>query len=50
MEQRSYNTDLTDQQWEIVKKYIPIHQGRGRKAQDSKPLIINAILYLVHIS
>jgi transposase len=40
----SYRTDLTENQWQIIKKWIPI-QKKGPK-QVCRRRIINAILYL----
>ena len=48
MEPSNYSTDLSEEQWSIIKQYLPIHKGRGRRPQDSMRDILNAILYLVH--
>jgi Transposase and inactivated derivatives len=42
---RHYDTDLTEKQWEIIKKLLP-KQKTGRKPIDRRR-IINAIFYLV---
>ena len=42
-----YDTDLTDQQWDIVGPLLPVNKGRGRPAELDLRLVLNAILYLV---
>lgn len=49
MSRQAYKTDLTDQQWEIIKPLLPpakSQSGRGRKRQVDLREIVNAILYL----
>ncbi len=42
-----YDTDLTDQQWDILSPLLPINKGRGRPTELDLRLVLNAILYLV---
>ncbi len=44
MEKR-YPTDLTDDQWELVKPHV--HAGRGRPPSVDRREVVNAILYLL---
>lgn len=44
--ERKYPSDLTDRQWQFVRKLIPARKRVGRPPQDRR-LILNAILYLV---
>lgn len=49
MERRAYKTDLTDQQWELLKPLLPdakSENGRGRKRQVDLREVVNAILYI----
>jgi putative transposase len=48
MEHKRYSTDLTDEQWEIIKKYLPqpVNRGANLRKWDLR-IVINAILYLV---
>ena len=43
---RSYPSDLTDQQWEIIKKMIPAARAGGRKRSTDTRRVVDAILYL----
>ncbi len=43
----AYNTDLTDQQWDIVSPLFPVKSGRGRPVELDLRVVLNAILYLV---
>lgn len=45
MLKRKYASNLTDQQWQVLKKLLPGPKKRGRKPIDRRR-IINAILYL----
>lgn len=48
MTRKSYKTDLTDQQWKIIKPLLPPSKskvGRGRKRTIDTREIVNAILY-----
>jgi len=44
---KPYPTDLTDAQWEDLKRYLPDPCNQGRKMKWSYREIINGILYLV---
>jgi putative transposase len=43
--QRGYETDLSDEQWEIVRPLV--EAKTGRQARVSRRQIVNAILYVV---
>ena len=43
---RSYPSDLTDQQWEIIKDLIPAARSGGRPRTTNVRLVVNAVLYL----
>jgi putative transposase len=43
---RSYPSDLTDQQWELIKEMIPIARSGGRPRTTEVRFVVNAILYL----
>lgn len=43
---RSYPSDLTDQQWEIIKKMIPTARSGGRKRTTDTRRVVDAVLYL----
>lgn len=45
---KRYKTDLSDEQWKIISRYLPQKQGPGRKPEYDIREIINAILYVVH--
>ena len=42
----SYDTDLGDKEWDIIKEFLPTTKRRGRKRTDMR-LVVNAILYLL---
>ena len=42
--QRGYETDLTDEQWELIE--FLVEAKKGRKASVSRREIVNAILYV----
>jgi putative transposase len=50
MNRKSYPSDLTDEQWEIIRPLVPKRQAgkAGRPREVSQREIINAIFYLVH--
>ncbi len=48
MERASYSTDLTDRQFEIIRKYLPSPSMTGRPRLYDFREILNAIFYLVH--
>lgn len=48
MERASYSTDLTDRQFKIIQKYLPLPSKTGRPMGYALREIINAIFYLIH--
>lgn len=40
-----YPTDLTDEQWKLVERFVPKPKSGGRPASYSRRAIVNAILY-----
>ena len=44
---KPYPTDLTDEQWELLKPMLPPDKPRGRKRRVDLRDILNAILYLL---
>ena len=44
---KPYPTDLTDEQWELLKPMLPPDKPRGRRRRVDLRDIINAILYLL---
>lgn len=47
MKRKSYSTDLTDKQWEIISELLPPKALTGRPRELSLREILNAILYIV---
>lgn len=47
MNRKPYPTDLTDEQWELLKLILPPAKRRGRKRKVDFREVINAILYLL---
>jgi putative transposase len=46
---KRYSTDLSDQEWEIIRPLIPPQRmGRGRKREVDEREILNAIFYQIH--
>ena len=45
MDRTNYPSDLTDEQWQIIKRLLPPKSNRGRRPVDRRE-IINAILYV----
>jgi len=45
---RSYPTDLTDVEWEIVEPLIPKPKRRGPKANVDVREVLNGIFYFLH--
>lgn len=43
---RLYPSDLSDQQWEIIKDLIPLARSGGRPRTTDVRLVVNAVLYL----
>ena len=48
MERKKYPSDLTDEQWEILRPLIPSPKWGGRNRSVRIREIINGIFYLVH--
>lgn len=46
MPRTNYSSDVTDEQWELVRKLLPVPAKRGRKPLDRRA-VLNAILYLL---
>jgi len=42
-----YPSDLTDKQWNLIKKHFERPDPRGAKSKNSKRLIVNGIFYIV---
>ncbi len=42
-----YPSDVTDEEWEILKEYIPKPLSGGRPAEHNRREIVNAILYVL---
>jgi putative transposase len=47
MKRIPYSTDLTDEQWEIIKDFIPPEKPGGRPRTLNMREVINAILYVI---
>ena len=47
MSKQQYPTDLTDNQWNLVKELIPPAKSGGRPRSLDRRLVLNAILYVV---
>ncbi|NBD31481.1 MAG: transposase [Cyanobacteria bacterium] len=45
---RSYPTDLTNAEWEIVEPLIPKPQRKGPKANVDVREVLNGIFYFLH--
>jgi len=43
---KSYDSDLTDAEWSMIRPYIPPHPPRGNQPWIPKREIVNAILYV----
>src|SRR6266516_4455545 len=43
----AYPSDLTDQEWEMIRKEVPKAQRRGRKRSVTLREILNAIFYVL---
>jgi putative transposase len=43
---KTYSTDLTDEQWEVIRPFMPAEKKRGRKREVDLREVINAILYM----
>lgn len=47
MTRQAYPSDLSDDEWFLIKPLIPVHQGVGHPQQVDLREIVNAILYWV---
>ena len=47
MSRLPYPSDLSDDEWELIKPLIPVHQGVGHPQEVNLREIVNAILYWV---
>ena len=47
MQRTDYPSDLTDDQWELIKKHIPPARPGGRPRTVDMRVVVNGILYLV---
>ncbi len=45
MSRLAYPSDLNDDEWELIKQLIPVHQGVGHPQMVDLREIVNAILY-----
>jgi putative transposase len=48
MNRKAYRTDLTEQQWKLLKPMLPPPAKRGRKRKTDLREVLNAIFYLLH--
>jgi len=48
MNRKAYRTDLTAQQWSLLKPMLPPSAKRGRKRKTDLREVLNAIFYLLH--
>lgn len=48
MNRKTYPTDLTDEQWKLLKPMLPPPAKRGRKRKVALREVVNAIFYLLH--
>jgi len=46
-EQANYPTDVTDEQWQILRKLLPQPSGRGRPQTVCRRAVVNAVLYVL---
>ena len=47
MTRKNYPSDLTDEEWKQLKKYLPAGNRRGRPPKWEMRTILNAIIYVV---
>jgi putative transposase len=45
---KQYTSDLTDDQWVVLQRVIPVNKGPGRKMSLSLREVLNAIFYVLH--
>src|SRR5580692_6495610 len=46
MARKPYDTDLTDEQWQILEPLLPVRKLRGRPPADLRE-VVNALLYIL---
>lgn len=49
-ERKAYSTDLTDEQWEKIKDFMPAPKKRGKKRKVEMREVVNTILYISRTS
>jgi putative transposase len=47
MTRRSYPSDLTDSEWQIIQPLLPQPKTKGRKRETDLREVVNAIMYLL---
>lgn len=47
MKRRSYPSDITDSQWELIEPLLPKPKKRGRQRETNIKEVVNAIMYLL---
>tara|TARA_B100000519_G_C13897735_1_gene276065 strand:+ start:227 stop:517 length:291 start_codon:yes stop_codon:yes gene_type:complete len=47
MERKSYRSDLTDRQWQLIEPHRPSEKERGRPRTTSLREVVNALLYML---
>lgn len=48
MKRKAYPSDISNQEWEIIKSLLPVERGIGRPRYVNYREIINGIFYVVH--
>jgi putative transposase len=48
MKRKAYPSDISNQEWEIIKSLLPVERGIGRPRYVDYREIINGIFYVVH--
>ena len=47
MERKSYRSDLTDKQWQLIEPHLPPEKERGRPRTTDLREVVNALLYML---
>ena len=47
---KSYMSDITDEQWELLKGFIPAAKPGGRPRKVEVREVVNAIFYILNLS